>query len=301
MSNLKLYLALSITMVIPTIVSAANEKAEKKYLPDCVSVELSGAGLSEEDSEFLFSIQKNLMTLEILRFATGNDSVLGDYYTKAKGKDFNVDVLTIREMARQHGIASLIRHDSDMTDAAYKSQILNHKWTKDSLEVSYCRVRSIGDTTTNAQNTYATNYLKYLNDRQASMHGQVGFFDVTVNDCTVSRAIITGNKFADRKEDPDFRYLVVNATFKNNDKEGRLPLEGSLIITKDGQEYKYDTTERITHESYGIGLQSLNPLIKLKTKIAYKVPNELDGEVYWQPGRNVNDKRLWCTYLPATS
>lgn len=32
------------------------------------------------------------------------------------------------------------------------------------------------------------------------------------------------------------------------------------------------------------GQYTLNPFIKLTTKIVYEVSNELSGEVYWRPG-----------------
>ncbi|OMQ37146.1 DUF4352 domain-containing protein [Pseudomonas putida] len=146
---------------------------------------------------------------------------------------------------------------------------------------------------------YVTTYLKGLEEKRVGMQAQVGYFDVTVNDCTLSNSIDTGNRFTALKPDADARYLTVNATFKNTDNEGRLPFEGSLIIRKDGKDYKFDTTESVMSEGYGIRLRSLNPFIKLTTKIVYRVPNELSGDVYWKPGRNAEDKRLWCTRLPS--
>ena len=207
-------------------------------------------------------------------------------------------MLKIKELAKQGSFGRLIDADFDAANAALGEALKDHKLPKDAYNVVSCRVGAIGSTATNAYNTYATSYLKGLQAKQEAMHGLVGYFDVTVNDCTISKSIETGNRYSTVKPDPDARFLTVNATFKNTDNEGRLPFEGSLFISKDGKDYKFDTTETVMSEGYGIRMRLLNPLIKLNTKIVYKVPNELSGEVYWKPGRNAEDKKLWCTYLP---
>ncbi|MFK3790909.1 DUF4352 domain-containing protein [Pseudomonas piscis] len=270
----------------------------KTELPDCSVVTFDGANLTEEENNYFFSNQRSISTTEILRFALGRDSVLADFYALRKGTDFNADVLKLKDLAKEKGLALQMTHDLTVTENAYIEQTKEHKWSKDTADTLFCRINAIGDSATNSYNIYATSYLKGLSAKQEAMHGQVGYFDVTVNDCTISRSIDTGNRYSTLKPDPDARFLTVNATFKNTDNEGRLPSEGSLLISKDGKDYKFDTTETIMSDGYGIRLRSLNPLIKLNTKIVYKVPNELSGEVYWRPGRNAEDKKLWCTYLP---
>ena len=294
-------LVLMICLAMPCFAAAATAKKETKKsdLPDCDTVQLDGSSLTPEESDFMFSIQKNLMTAEILGFAVGADTVLGDYYAERKGKEFNADLLKIKQLAKQGSFSRLVDADFDAANAALGEALKGHKFPNDAYNVINCRVGAIGSTAPTAYNTYATSYLKGLQAKQEVMHGQVGYFDVTVNDCTISKSIDTGNRFSTVKPDPDARFLTVNATFKNTDNEGRLPLEGSLFISKDGKDFKFDTTESIMSEGYGIRLRSLNPLIKLNTKIVYKVPNELSGEVYWKPGRNAQDKKLWCTYLPS--
>jgi hypothetical protein len=296
----RLALALMICLATSSFAFAAAKKdTKKRELPDCEKLQVDGSDLSAEENEFLFSTQRSLMTAETLGFALGNDTVLGDFYAQRKGKEFNTDVLKLKEYAKQQSMNRLMDHDFDEANAALGQALKERKLGKDGYDILFCRVGAIGSNSTNAYNMYATSYLKGLQEKQDGMRGQVGYFDVTVNDCTISKSINTGNRYTTVKPDPDARYLIVNATFKNTDNEGRLPLEGSLLISKDGKDYKFDTTESVMSEGYGIRLRSLNPLIKLTTKIVYKVPNELSGDVYWKPGRNAEDKKLWCTHLPA--
>ncbi|VVP48100.1 hypothetical protein PS838_05205 [Pseudomonas fluorescens] len=300
MRTSRLALALMICLVTPSLVfSAAKKDSKKRELPDCEKLQVDGSSLSAEENEFLFAIQKSLMTAETLGFALGSDTLLGDFYAQRKGEEFNTDVMKLKEFAKQQSMNRLMDHDFDEANATVRKALKERELTKDSFNILFCRVGAIGSTAMNAYNWYATNYLKGLQEKQDNMRGQVGYFDVAVNNCTISKSIDTGNRYTTVKPDPDARYLTVNATFKNTDNEGRLPFEGSLFISKDGKDYKFDTTESIMGEGYGIRLRSLNPLIKLTTKIVYKVPNELSGDVYWKPGRNAEDKKLWCTHLPA--
>ncbi|MEZ1423388.1 hypothetical protein QVM55_26670 [Pseudomonas monteilii] len=301
MHRSRLALALMTCLAVPGFASAATAKkgTTKTELPDCSAVTFDGSNLTEEENDYFLSNQKDISTAQILRFALGKDAILADFYARRKGADFNADVLKIKDLAKQKGLALQMTHDLTVAENSRIEQNKNHKWTKGTVDTLFCRIDAIGDTATNSYNIYATSYLEGLKAKQEAMHGQVGYFDVTVNDCTISKSIDTGNRYSAVKSDPDARFLTVNATFKNTDNEGRLPLEGSLFISKDDKDFKFDTTETIMSDGYGIRLRSLNPLIKLNTKIVYKVPNELSGEVYWKPGRNAEDKKLWCTYLPS--
>lgn len=299
MRLIRLALVLMACLAVPGFACAAK-KDTKRELPDCSVVTFDGANLTEEENDFFLSNQKDISTAQFLRFALGRDAILSDFYAQQKGKAFNADVLKLKELAKSQELALKMGHDLAKAESAFKQKSPNHKWTKETANTLFCRIGAIGDTGINAYNTYATSYLKDLQAKQEAMHGQVGYFDVTVNACTISKSIDAGNRYSTLKPDPDARFLIVNATFKNIDNEGRLPLEGSLLISKDGTDFKFDTTETVMSEGYGIRMRSLNPLIKLNTKIVYKVPNELSGEVYWKPGRNAEDKKLWCTYLPAT-
>eukprot|EP01133_Synstelium_polycarpum_P001333 gene1333-1526_t len=294
MHRSRLALALMTCLAVPGFASAATAKkgTTKTELPDCSAVTFDGSNLTEEENDYFLSNQKDISTAQILRFALGKDAILADFYARRKGADFNADVLKIKDLAKQKGLALQMTHDLTVAENSRIEQNKNHKWTKGTVDTLFCRIDAIGDTATNSYNIYATSYLEGLKAKQEAMHGQVGYFDVTVNDCTISKSIDTGNRYSAVKSDPDARFLTVNATFKNTDNEGRLPLEGSLFISKDDKDFKFDTTETIMSDGYGIRLRSLNPLIKLNTKIVYKVPNELSGEVYWKPA---------LVYLPPVS
>lgn len=297
----RLALTLMTSLSIPGLASAASAKKDttRFEMLDCSAVTFDGSNLTEEENDYFFLNQKDISTAQILRFALGRDAILADFYARRKGAHFNADVLKIKDLAKQQGLALQMAHDFTVAENARIEQNKNHKWTKHTADTLFCRIDAIGDTATNSYNIYATIYLKGLQEKQEAMHGQVGYFDVKINDCIVSKSIDTGNRYSSVKPDPDARFLTVNATFKNTDSEGRLPFEGSLLIRKDDRDFKFDTTETIISDGYGIRLRSLNPLIKLNTKLVYKVPNELSGDVYWKPGRNAEDKQLWCTYLPS--
>lgn len=125
----------------------------------------------------------------------------------------------------------------------------------------------------------------------------IGSFQATVNSCEVKGTVGTGNKFAEPKSWPDSRFLIVTVSFKNLDKEARLPVAGSAVVIQDGAELEYDSLESIPVEGYGIWFRSINPLLTMRTKLVYRIPKELEGSIYWTPGRNADKTRLWCSYL----
>ena len=111
------------------------------------------------------------------------------------------------------------------------------------------------------------------------------YFDVTAHSMTITKEIKTGDEFADLKPEEGVKYLVINATFKNTDKERRMIMDGSLWITYNGKEYEYDNAETFMVEGWGTTLENLNPLMSKTTNIVYKLPEEISGPVQWQPGR----------------
>lgn len=127
----------------------------------------------------------------------------------------------------------------------------------------------------------------------------IGYFDVRAVDNRIVRKVGTGNPYAEPKPDSESRFFIVDARFKNNDTESRLPFEGSLFINYNGRQYEFDSTEPIILEGYNIWFRKVNPLITVKTKIVYRIPNEIEGEVYWRPGRNKDDTQLWVGYVKA--
>jgi hypothetical protein len=124
-----------------------------------------------------------------------------------------------------------------------------------------------------------------------------GHFDISVEGCKVSSVVGTKSQYSEPDKWEGSQFVVIDTRFRNMDKEGRLPFEGSLIIkTPNGDELKYDTTETIMAKGYGIYFKSVNPLVTMPTKIVYRIPNDIVGEILWQPGRNSEGKRLWCAF-----
>ena len=291
----RLPLALLICLASTSYACATTKKTE---ILDCSKVEIDGSTLSAEDNAFLDSIHESITISEAVGYAIGADTLLNRFISQNKGKAINPDVLQLIKLYKLNSINKLMDRDYELANNEVGTALESHGATKPLYEVAECRLRGILSTTPNAYNSEVSKYLRKIVDKQQSMHNQVGYFDVQVNECLISKSVKTNNRYATLKPDPDARYLTVNATFKNTDNEGRIPFEGSLIISKDGKNYKFDTTETILTDGYGIRLRSINPFIKLNTKIVYKVPNELSGEVYWKPGRNAEDQKLWCTFLP---
>ena len=128
--------------------------------------------------------------------------------------------------------------------------------------------------------------------------GRFGNFDISVDSCSVGPSVGVKNRYSEPDKWEGSQFVVLDARFKNVDKEGRLPFEGSLIIkTPNGDELRYDNTETIMQEGYGIYFKSVNPLVTLPTKIVYRIPTDIEGEILWEPGRNDEGKRLWCAFV----
>lgn len=70
-----------------------------------------------------------------------------------------------------------------------------------------------------------------------------------------------------------------------------------LLRDDSGEELRYDNTEAIMSSGYGIYLKSVNPLVTMPTKIVYRIPTDIEGEILWEPGRNKESKRLWCSFV----
>lgn len=145
--------------------------------------------------------------------------------------------------------------------------------------------------------SYIEKYKTYVEKRPEE--ATIGHFYVTAKEARYGATVGTGNQFSEPKQWEGSRFFIVHASFKNLDTESRLPFEGSLFINYNGKDYEFDSTESIHLEGYNIWFKQINPLITMKTKIVYRIPNEIHGEVFWRPGRNVNDTRLWLGFIEA--
>ena len=118
------------------------------------------------------------------------------------------------------------------------------------------------------------------------------YFDITVNKAELKDRVSTGNEFSDLKPEQGNMYLIINATFKNTDSESRMLIDGSVWINYNGKDYQFDKAETIMAEGYGLMLEQLNPLTSKTTNLVYKIPAEVKGNAYWQPGRSNDDERI---------
>ncbi|TRX21471.1 DUF4352 domain-containing protein [Flavobacterium franklandianum] len=118
------------------------------------------------------------------------------------------------------------------------------------------------------------------------------YFDITVNKAELQDRVSTGNEFSDLKPENGNMYLIINATFKNTDSESRMLMDGSVWINYNGKDYEFDKSETIMAEGYGLLLDQINPLTSKTTNLVYKIPAEVKGNAYWQPGRSDDDERI---------
>lgn len=117
-------------------------------------------------------------------------------------------------------------------------------------------------------------------------------FEVTVNKAAVDDHVNVGNEFADLKREAGVKYLIINVTFKNVDKESRMLVDGNILINYNGKDYKFDKSEPVMEDGWGLMLDQINPLTLKTTNLVYKLPAELKGELFWNPGRADEDQKI---------
>ena len=115
------------------------------------------------------------------------------------------------------------------------------------------------------------------------------YFDITINEVRLQDQVNTGNQFADLKKEDGNQYLILNTTFKNTDSESRMISDGEVLINYSCKEYRFDNSETIMMDGWGIFLDQINPLTSKTTNIVYKLPVEISGTAYYRPGRSSDD------------
>lgn len=123
------------------------------------------------------------------------------------------------------------------------------------------------------------------------------YFDITVNEVSLNDKVSTGNQFADQKPEQGNMYLIINASFKNTDSESRMLMDGSVWIEYNGKNYEFDKAENIMLEGWGLLLDQINPLTIKTTNLVYKIPAEIKGPAYWQPGRATKSQKIFLGNL----
>lgn len=120
---------------------------------------------------------------------------------------------------------------------------------------------------------------------------QTRYFNVTINKVSISDRINVGNEFLDVQPQQGNLFLIMNTTFKNIDNESRMIEDGIVYITYNGKEYTFDLPEPLMLEGWGLFFDQINPLTTTTTNLVYKIPAEIKGPAYYNPGRS-SDKDL---------
>jgi len=118
------------------------------------------------------------------------------------------------------------------------------------------------------------------------------YFEIIVNKVDVQNKVDTGNQYLDLQPEEGVTYLIINTTFKNTDNESRMLEDGSVWINYNGKDYEFDKSEMIMAEGWGLMLDQINPLTSKTTRLVYKIPTEIKGNAFWQPGRADDDERI---------
>jgi Domain of unknown function (DUF4352) len=139
----------------------------------------------------------------------------------------------------------------------------------------------------NNNNTSKNNTSENLTSNSSSKELIIGqtlstdYFDITISDVGVGNRVNTNNQFTDIAPEKDNMFMVFFVKFKNTDNRSHYVDEGSILIDDNGKEFKFEKSESIMLEGWGVLLDELNPLTTLDTKIVYKLPKEIKGKVYW--------------------
>ena len=265
-------------------------------------------GFAEPEQDTLSELAAVYEKSQALGFVVGRDTLLGDFQTRfnANNLRFNSSLVEFKEKVKDS--PNLL---SGYEYNGYSQQILDDtskKWStiiqsKKSKPVqanikkfTWCRIAAVGaGMGMNAQ--FPSDYVERAS--AITNTANIGYFKVKAESGEYRNTVGTGNRFAEPKTWEGSRFYIVNASFKNMDTESRLPIEGSLFINYNGKDYEFDSVEPITTEGYNIWFRKINPLITMKTKLVYRIPNEIHGDVYWKPGRNSEDTKLWVGTLKA--
>jgi hypothetical protein len=115
------------------------------------------------------------------------------------------------------------------------------------------------------------------------------YFDVTVNSVRTAKTVKI-DEFEELKQEEGNKYLILDITLKNTDKESRMMFDGVVKINANGQEYKYEQAEPVMAEGWGMIMDNINPLVTKRTRLVYKIPAALTGTGVYNPGRSDEDE-----------
>jgi hypothetical protein len=268
------------------------------------------SNFSGSEREALSEASEILVRDESIRYVSGFNSIVGDLKVGFEKRQirFNTELDKGRASLKDSGTRYAPGFEDDVYSQAKHKKALD-TWgsvanasgrtkaeSQRTYAFVYCRV-AVMASGLGTLGRYHETYIAYAKSKVRK--ATIGYFDVSADKGEYGPTVDTGNRFAEPKKWGGSRFFIVHASFKNMDTESRQPVEGSLFITYNGKEYEYDSVEPITLEGYNIWFRKINPLVTMKTKIVYRIPNEIEGPVYWRPGRNPTDTKLWLGYIDA--
>lgn len=295
-----------VLLVFFSTISSAQDLVGQISGVDCSNISSVLGDSSKKDS--IDKAARIISKTSVLRYLTGADSYFESYYTQLEQRSF---VSGFRfsnkiKLLRDKVVSDEQRQYLDELRKSFEDQqkeAFGEFWSKNSKERKYAKLASDCAMKALAEDSDSNAVFQLVKlvdkSRGITRKARVGYFDVSVDACKVQSLPITGNKYTEPDNWEGSRFIVLDVTFKNNDSEGRLPQSGELLVDFNGRELVYDTTEAIMQRGFGIYFQSVNPLLSMKTKLVYRIPNEISGEVFWMPGRNEGKKKLWCAFVKA--
>lgn len=253
-----------------------------------------------EDKEVIAKHVRVVIKDEVAAYLAGGNGFMGDFASDRNSKiRINEDLIALKEKLKNKGaVINSYRHLYIKDEASRAvDYFVGRKPQTDGLLFMYCEIAAAAIGAGENRETYKE-IVSYVEARPEN--ARIGHFDISAGKCISTKKVGTGNKFFEPKAWDGSRFFIVNASFKNMDTESRLPTEGSLHVKYNGAEYKFDSVEPIMLEGYNIWLKQVNPLITMKAKLVYRIPDEIEGEVFWEPGRNKEGIRLWCGNVKAS-
>ena len=163
------------------------------------------------------------------------------------------------------------------------------------LSVVLSVVASLENGSLQTGSSYSTQESEAIDKPPEPEYIQVGqplttrYFEVTINEVNIRTSVSTGNPFTGLKQEDGTLYLILNATFKNIDDESRILTDGNVLINYNGKDYKFDYSETILADGWGLFLDQINPLTSKTTNLVYKIPREIKGPAFYRPGRASRD------------
>lgn len=305
------------TLAITTVLLSLNANATQAPIADQVVKDLYFLsaqcdkyldGLTDQERSVLTESSSLTERNESLRYVAGKDSILADFQElfKREHLNFNTNLTQMKDKLKKSTDLTSQYEDQNYSEQLYTDsleewkKIVKAKKTaaqKDEIKkFTWCRIAVVA-AGMGINAAYPKKYVEFALSRPNT--ATIGYFQVMAERGEYRNTVGTGNQFSEPKTWDGSRFYIVHASFKNLDTESRLPVEGSLFINYDGKDYEFDSVEPILTEGYNIWFRKINPLVTMKTKLVYRIPDEIHGDVYWRPGRNSDDKRLWVGVVKA--